>query len=303
MNATAIASQAATVERATGAGARRRGPADMAAPEFWPVAALLHTTLDVEKVIALFARELARQVPYASFSYDNPGRDLRVVRGSPAPHSLSYRLLLEDRPLGEMLLTRDRQFDAAEVNTIENLISGLVYALRNALLYQQALAAAHKDPLTGVANRAALESTLQREVGLSRRHRLPLSVLMIDIDKFKGINDRHGHAVGDRVLQALTRGVADCIRTTDVLARYGGEEFVIVLPGTDTRGAQLLAERICRHVAGLACAVPGAPALTFTISVGVASLSGDSSCAELIDRADQAMYRAKHQGGNRVAVL
>jgi diguanylate cyclase (GGDEF)-like protein len=128
---------------------------------------------------------------------------------------------------------------------------------------------------------------------------------MIDIDKFKLINDTHGHALGDAVLKALTRGVRDCIRTTDVLARYGGEEFVVILPGTDRAGAELLATRICRHVAALRCTGPGAAGdveLPFTASIGVAAFDDEETGAALLVRADQAMYLAKQQGGNRTAV-
>lgn len=304
MNATAELPEATVIaERVAGAW-RPGNRATAGGEDVWSLSALLQTTLDVEKVIELFARELAKPIPYDSFEYRNPDRGLHIHIGSAARHSVSYRMSLDTRPLGTIQMTRARPFDDGEIARIEILISGMIYALRNALLYQEAVAAAQQDPLTGVANRAVLDSSLHREVSLSRRHALPLSVLMLDIDKFKRINDTHGHATGDRVLQTMAQGVRSCIRNTDVLARYGGEEFVVILPGTDVVGAQLLADRVCRHVASLHCAMPtqGDAALNFSISVGVASLGDDQSGVELVDRADQAMYLAKARGGNQVAV-
>ncbi|HWR88580.1 MAG TPA: GGDEF domain-containing protein [Acidiferrobacterales bacterium] len=270
------------------------------------VTALLQTTLDIEKVIELFARELGKNIPYDSFTYLHAGKGLRYSTGALARHSTGYRLLLEERLLGEVSLTRAQRFSDAEIISIENFIGGLVYALRNALLYREALESALRDPLTGVANRAALDAALKREISLSRRHKLPLSVLLLDIDKFKNINDTYGHTTGDAVLQVLTHGVNACIRTSDVQARYGGEEFVVVLPGTDRDGALLLAARIRRHIETLSCETPlasGAAALRFTVSVGVATFDGKEDSAGLVHRADVAMYAAKQLGGNQVTSL
>jgi len=271
----------------------------------WQVSALLQTTLDVEKVIELFARELGKVIPYDSFTYQHADKGLSLSVGTAARHSAGYRLLLEERLLGEVSLTRAQRFSDAEIISVENLIGGLVYALRNALLYREAIESALRDPLTGVANRAALDTALKREVSLSQRHKLPLSVLLLDIDKFKKINDTYGHAAGDLVLQTLTQGVNACIRTSDVQARYGGEEFVVVLPGTDRNGAVLLATRIRRHIESLCCTVPAASAtaaLRFTVSLGVAAFDGQEDSASLVHRADQAMYAAKQLGGNQVSI-
>jgi diguanylate cyclase (GGDEF)-like protein len=270
----------------------------------WQVSALLQATLDVEKIIELFARELGKNIPCDSFTYQHADKGLRYSIGVLADHSASYRLLLEERLLGEVSLTRAQCFSDAEIISIENLIGGLVYALRNALLYREAVESALRDPLTGVANRTALDVALKREISLSRRHKLPLSVLLLDIDKFKNINDTCGHTAGDAVLQVLTQGVNACIRTSDVQARYGGEEFVVVLPGTDRDGALLLAARIRRHIETLCCEMPvasGAAAPRFTVSIGVATFDGQEDSAGLVHRADVAMYAAKQLGGNQVS--
>lgn len=289
------------------AGARPRvchieGNAALKLPaEAWRVSALLQTSLDVNKIIEIFARELGARIPIDGFIYRHAEKELTIALGQPARHSANYRLLLEDRPLGEITVTRASRFGDAEIVGIENLIGGLIYALRNALLYQEALQSALKDPLTGIANRTALEAALKREISLSRRHKLPLSLLLFDIDKFKRINDSHGHAAGDAVLLGLTRAVAGCVRATDVLARMGGEEFVVVLPGTDRSGAVLLASRICAQVGGLRVPASNGDTLGFTVSIGVAAFNGTDDYESLVERADRAMYSAKQAGGNQVA--
>ena len=270
----------------------------------WQLSALLQTSLELEKVVALFARELSKRVPYDGFSYRHAEKGVHLELGEVARHRASYRLLLEGRALGEIAISRARRFSDAEVTSIENLIGGLVYALRNALLYREAVESALRDALTGLANRAALEAALKREIGLSQRHGLPLSAVMIDIDKFKRINDSYGHAVGDLVLRTLAATVTECVRGTDVPARLGGEEFVVILPGTDASGAELLANRIRAAVEALRCEVQGLgtrAALQFTVSLGVATSAGETG-EQLLKRADEAMYAAKRAGGNRVAI-
>ena len=271
----------------------------------WRIAALLQTSLDVRRVVELFAGELAARIPYDSFSYQHAGKDIEVRVGRVARHSLSYQLIFGEEHLGEMMFTRARRFDSEEVDGIENYAAGLMYALHNALLYREAVDSANRDPLTGVANRAGLDLALERELGLGRRQGLPLSALLFDVDKFKHINDRFGHAVGDQVLGALAKEVQESIRSSDILARTGGEEFVLVLPGTDSDGAALLAERLCQRIAALRCEILSGDRkerIGFTVSVGAATWNGQEDAGALIHRADLAMYSAKQLGGNRIGV-
>ena len=161
------------------------------------------------------------------------------------------------------------------------------------------------DGLTGIANRRRLDEFLPRLYAESIREKLPLSVLMLDLDFFKGFNDRYGHLKGDEALKAAARTIIDSIeRATDLAARFGGEEFVVVLPNTDKAGALLVAERIRQRTEELGIANEASSISKFmTLSVGVATtvarLGGDS--AELIAEADAALYRAKSAGRNRVA--
>lgn len=158
------------------------------------------------------------------------------------------------------------------------------------------------DPLTGLFNRRALESRVLEEVNRVNRYGHPLSVLMLDIDFFKKINDGFGHIAGDIVLVELARLLQRTLRNTDVIARYGGEEFVILLPMTGKREATQLAERLCQIVAEHDVDTGNGQIVRITVSIGVAAIEtkGNSRWDVLIDAADRAMYEAKGAGRNRV---
>jgi diguanylate cyclase (GGDEF)-like protein len=164
---------------------------------------------------------------------------------------------------------------------------------------QRLLLAAMVDPLTGVLNRRRFTELSKIEEGRSRRHGLPFAVLMIDIDHFKRINDGFGHPVGDQAIRALAETCARSLRPHDLLARFGGEEFVLTLPQTDLEGAAVVAERVRQAVEQLA--LPSeAGTVRFTISIGIATYRSGRLLEEIIESADQALYRAKEAGRNRV---
>lgn len=152
------------------------------------------------------------------------------------------------------------------------------------------------DRLTGLANRRGTEIVLRREVAQARRYGSPLCVLMFDIDQFKQLNDTHGHAVGDLVLQGVARLVSSLSRSSDLLGRWGGEEFLLVLPGTDIKGAGICAERV-RVAVSSATFSHGT---TTAISGGIAELSPEDDIDSLLKRADEGLYAAKRAGRNRI---
>ncbi len=161
------------------------------------------------------------------------------------------------------------------------------------------------DPLTGAFNRRYLEPRLSEEVIRAKRYGFVLSVFMLDIDRFKQVNDRYGHQVGDRVLAGITGIVVEMLRDSDFVARYGGEEFLIVAPHTDINGASALAERvrarIAMHEFGGHDGGEGERAIGVTVSIGVASLSDEVDDAQkLIAAADRCLYQAKESGRDRV---
>jgi diguanylate cyclase (GGDEF)-like protein len=157
---------------------------------------------------------------------------------------------------------------------------------------------ASHDALTGLFNRRAATEVLSKERARALRQRTPLSVLMLDIDHFKRINDRWGHAAGDGVLLALADVLRQELRTNDVGVRHGGEEFLVILPGTSGSQAFEAAERIRTEIGRLAIPLEGAIE-SITVSVGVATFDGLETDDALIARADAALYQAKQSGRNR----
>lgn len=157
-----------------------------------------------------------------------------------------------------------------------------------------------RDGLTGLVNAREFHRQVAEEVARHRRYGRPFSLLMLDLDHFKAVNDTYGHLAGDEVLRAVAGLIQGAVRPTDLVARYGGEEFVIVLPETTGAGASALAERLRRHVADHAIPVPTDGAVSLTVSVGLAVFPEDADSLEtLLNAADKALYAAKAAGRNR----
>jgi two-component system cell cycle response regulator len=164
---------------------------------------------------------------------------------------------------------------------------------------------ANTDALTGVLNRRAFMERMEQEIHRSLREGVPFSLILTDIDYFKRVNDRHGHQVGDLVLQRFTERLSESSRPYDFVGRYGGEEFVVCLPGADISQAGSVAERMRRRVEEMRITLPDSQqSIRITGSFGVASFrAGSEETVDLITgRADDTMYRAKREGRNRVCV-
>ncbi|MGE5657702.1 MAG: diguanylate cyclase [Actinomycetota bacterium] len=170
-----------------------------------------------------------------------------------------------------------------------------------AILTEELEKLATTDPLTGVWNRRHLFALAEREITRVHRYNRPLSLLIIDIDHFKIINDTYGHAGGDEVLAILAKTVLNCLRKADFFGRFGGEEFVAFLPETTLKTAVAAAERIRENLANIVISVDEQQ-IRITVSIGVASYQKeDLTIDALLQRADKALYQAKNQGRNQVA--
>jgi two-component system, cell cycle response regulator len=208
--------------------------------------------------------------------------------------------------IGALILTRPEHgpsFNEDDLRTVRTFANQAGVAIENVLLHQEARRLSLTDPLTELWNFRYFQLQAIREVEAAIRYRRPLGLLIVDLDHFKRINDRHGHPVGDQVLAEIARRIRTSTRLPDIVARYGGEEFVLLLPGTDDAGAVVTAERIRRRVSRLPIVAGGQDALriSVTCSVGVAAypVHGES-VDELLRRADAALYTAKSQGRDRV---
>lgn len=231
----------------------------------------------------------------------------------PAPAPSAGRLLLlplsvGGESFGSLALLTDKGLRLAkdEVQTLNACVNHLALALRNALLYRQVRIMADRDGLTKIGNRRSFEERLDAEAARHGRYDLPLSLIIVDVDHFKAVNDTCGHQAGDEVLREMAALMGEGLRSSDYPARYGGEEFVVILPHTSREQAALLAERIRQRVAErvfrAATADSGRAGLRLTVSAGVAALAPGSTAQELVLLADQALYLAKNNGRNRVVV-
>ncbi len=262
----------------------------------------LHSTLEIDLIIQYFAGFLKKHLKFDSIAYINNKTHTHFYQGIDKTYQFNYNLTIDNQPLGKITLTRAKRFSKNEVFKLEEYLCLLISPLKNATTHYQALYQALHDPLTQLLNRGSLESTLTREMKLADRYNKPLSLLILDIDNFKMINDYYGHLVGDEVLSLSATIIKQTIRETDVAFRIGGEEFLVILSDTDKKGAKRLAERLRDKVQHAGINV-NKKTLNFTVSLGLSCYITPDSQHTLISRADKAMYQAKSQGKNQVCVV
>ena len=265
------------------------------------LANVLQSTLELNKLLELFDDELSALVLHDGLTYVNKEEDHSVTFGKEERHRVSYTLVLLDNDIGELSLYRRTKFTEDETHQLENTIAALVYPLRNAILYKQAVEKAYRDPLTGVNNRAALDNALEQEINLALRHDTPLSIIILDVDNFKRVNDTYGHIAGDAVLKRIADSMVECARGSDIIYRYGGEEFVILLRNTEESGGVLLAERIRKAIESIMFKYDNFD-IRVTASEGMATLIAEDDLNSLLARCDKALYEAKQKGRNCVVL-
>ena len=259
----------------------------------------LQTSLELERVLEIFMDALQSQVSIDGYSYRYNNPAISILQGRQLRHHCAYNLSLEGSSWGEVSLYRGRRFSESELQVIESLLSVLLYPLRNAVMYRTALLSAYRDALTGVNNRNGFEAAFKRELSLAHRNHAPLSILVIDVDHFKRINDTYGHCAGDEVLKQVATTTSELIRDSDLLFRYGGEEFVLLLSQTDRYSAIDVGERIRSHISQVDFYY-GNECINVSVSIGLSSSHDGDTCEGLLKRADEALYLAKREGRNQL---
>lgn len=253
----------------------------------------LQNSLDPCEVLVVLHEALVTRPDYQGLEFHGDRLEFEV--GDAAFFCSEYALLFDDESLGRLRLHFDCTPDAAERKRIETRLTATLPSLRNALAHERLRRQAREDSLTGLLNRDALAAMLPREIALAERERMPLSVVLFDLDHFKRVNDRHGHQAGDRVLVEVARIVRETLRESDLVFRFGGEEFLAVLPDTDEGGAVRAGER-------LRAAISADPGIAdrigeqVTLSAGLVTLRPGDDAERLLARADRALYGAKDEG-------
>jgi two-component system, cell cycle response regulator len=231
---------------------------------------------------------------------DTDGRNF-LVRLKERPSTAQVPVMVLSAKLGAQPKTEcfalgaDAYFEKPfEVETLSAAVSSWLHRLETDRRESR------RDPLTGLPNRAAFREAFQRQSSLSTRRGEPLTVAILDLDRFKRINDTYGHSMGDEVLRATSRVIATALRKSDLLARWGGEEFVVLFPNTDVGGATSAMRKALQALNHERFAPAGKPVFQVSFSAGVSQVSGQLDVEESVAEADRLLYIAKSQGRNRI---
>ncbi|MDP3274017.1 MAG: diguanylate cyclase [Deltaproteobacteria bacterium] len=233
--------------------------------------------------------------------------DDRPHQGPPSQtQAVTHEIRLGDKLLGHLAMSPSRRSRPEDDRLFMEVAARELGAVLHTLsLVEDARRLAATDTLTGLMNRRAFVDSIRREISRCTRHSFSLSLLLLDVDHFKRVNDTHGHGAGDQVLVTVARALERSTRTSDIVARWGGEEFVVALIQSGEAGARIAAERIRRAIATAPTQADGGVVIDISASIGVASVDGlDKGCDldDLVRRADEAMYTAKQRGRNRVEI-
>lgn len=237
--------------------------------------------------------------PVAARNHDEAGPEEKALQGRledlrKDPALREHILMHELESLGARHIRLARQ-----LRKLSRISDGYQRELKD--LNEALKRSSHTDYLTGLANRRDMMDRLKAELSRAKRGRLPLTLLMVDVDHFKSINDTYGHETGDRVLCAIADTMRATLRQYDVCSRWGGEEFLVMLPGTGLKDGAIVAEKLREQISSIEVEHEG-NRLSATISLGLACYRRGEPLTGLLQRADEAMYEAKRLGRNQVAV-
>ena len=214
-------------------------------------------------------------------------------------------LMIEKETVGVLNINDndEESFSISDLDFVINIAEFISLSISNAVLYEQTKKLAVTDGLTGITNRPSMDRALWSEFERSVRYKVPLSIILLDVDHFKTVNDSYGHQKGDEVLVAVASLIQKVCRTNDVAARYGGEEFMMILPQSTSQGAFRIAERLREELMKISF-TGNESKFSVTASSGVAELDTDlmKDTDQLVEVADQALYKAKNSGRNKTVI-
>lgn len=267
---------------------------------------LLQLSLETDKILHLFFNYIKHHFKLTNLLYQNNYIDASILLKDKVTiiktgrkHNMKFELFYQDQFLGDIEFTSKVKLSPNKIIELREYINLLILPIKNSMLYSQALKETRTDALTKTANKLALLEDLKYHFNLSNRYNSPLSVLFIDIDFFKTINDKYGHFVGDQVLTFLGATLKKIIRKSDTVYRFGGEEFVIILENTNQNGAINLAKKIKNYIKkNENLFLVNNTKINLTLSIGIATKQLNDTEDSLIKRADEALYTAKNKGRN-----
>jgi len=256
----------------------------------------LHRELEIDQLLNQFLREISQAYRVEGIGYILPETREEFYAGKMGVIGDCIRLHCAGDYLGELTIYSDAESNRSG---IRQLVTALEVPLRNALAHYRLKQLACRDCLTQLGNRSDFDNAMLSETARAHRFGQLFTLLVVDIDHFKRVNDRHGHAVGDVVIRGVANEIKECLRTYDRAFRYGGEEFVVLLSQTNKEKALQIAERLRLNVEQNV-GIDGYPQHNVSVSIGLAEFIANQSPSELFDRADRALYQAKGNGRNQV---
>ena len=262
---------------------------------------LLHRKLELDLLIEAFFVELQTHVKFDGLEYRQSEVSETLLVGSQRQFAHKAIILLGEQNLGQLNFYRSQRFTAREDRELDRLCEHITYPLRNALEYRAAIERTLVDELTGMHNLTALDRYLPREILMARRTETPLSVMMLDIDHFRAVNQHHGDSIGDDALKAVASKLANTIRKSDMIFRYDVDSFVIVLSGTEYAGAKVLAERL--RIAVDTCFQYDNVQVMLSASAGITEIDDKDDADSVLERAAEALLIAKNSGRNTLRAL
>lgn len=268
----------------------------------------LQASLDTDKILQLFFKQIKHEFKLSKLLYINEEHDVSILLGSKLNTTQThkknikkFKLYFQKEYLGEINFVSKLKLTPGVILELKHCVNFLIMPLKNSLLYTAAIKATRTDPLTQLGNRLSLLEDIKYHFNLSSRYSSPLSIIFLDIDFFKNINDNYGHIVGDKILVKLAEILKANIRKSDSIYRFGGEEFVIILENTNHLGAVSLAKKIKQLLSKLSIPIKtnsSTQLFKITMSMGISSKHLKDSPDSLMTRADNALYKAKEKGRN-----
>jgi len=258
------------------------------------LAAKLQTSLVLEDILGTFANFAKQLLNFSGVHFQTSCIDVKTPNSDVENPAYSFDLKVESEHLGTLTYYTKYPLSAAIEKKLQHFHSVLIYPLRNAIMYNRVLKLATKDSLTGLNNHSQFNDMLQQKLENHRRNGHPFSLMLLDLDNFKQVNDNYGHKIGDDVLIEFATVLSSSIRGTDSVFRFGGDEFSILIEDPAFTTNKVIAERIMRLVRNS----PIMSKYNVTTSIGFTLTNSDDCQNEIFSRADKGLYKAKASGRN-----
>lgn len=262
----------------------------------------LQTTLSISQIIDTFYESLESEMSVCGIEYEYPLLYTHITHGKKTDSSYSYLVEVDGETWGNIILYAEADFEPAEKSSLDEYVSAIIFPLRNAILYENAIVVSENESYLGLPNWGLLESQITREAKLALRQKQSLSLVLIDIDRFTTLKNKNGLLFGDVIIRHVYETLQDSLRDTDVLYRFGYDQFSLILSDTQAYDAEMIAERIRSTVADNELLSDNDHRVNLTISIGITELKTDDSVESLYARAYNALKLAKNLGRNQVKV-